>query len=183
VPTDPFVNPDPSARPRQQQNLPPGVALPPASSWESNRPGDLGPRQPAGALLGTPGPNVGYAYTLANRVKDRLHLAPTEHLEDAIAVIAEIAGRRAATYGRAPVIGDVEFACSFLGYDGSAAAADFEDARARIVHGAAHDYPRRRAIVDAVPEALFGRRPSELKGLVDEFRARLRAQVAAPPAA
>jgi hypothetical protein len=182
VPTDPYVNPDPSARPRQQQNLPPGVALPPASSWESTRPGDLGPGQPAGALFGNPGPNVGYAYTLANRVKDRFHLAPTEHLDDAIAVIAEIAGRRAARFGRAPVIGDVAFALSFFGYDGSADA-EFAAERAHIVHGAAHDYPRRRAIVAGVPEALFDRRSTELKGLVDEFRATLRAQFAAPPAA
>ena len=71
MPTDPFVPPDPNARPRQQQNLPPGVALPPASDWRPDRPGDLGPGQPEGALLGRPGPNVGYAYTLAQRAKDR----------------------------------------------------------------------------------------------------------------
>ncbi len=76
VPTDPFVPPDPSARPRQQQNLPPGVALPPANDWRSDRPGDLGPDQPEGALFGRPGPNVGYAYTLAQRAKARLRLGP-----------------------------------------------------------------------------------------------------------
>ena len=38
--------------------------------------------QPSGALLGTPGPNVGYAYTLAERVADRLRLGPHEHADD-----------------------------------------------------------------------------------------------------
>ena len=70
MPTDPFVPSDPSARPRQQQNLPPGVALPPANDWRSDRPGDLGADQPEGALFGRPGPNVGYAYTLAQRAKE-----------------------------------------------------------------------------------------------------------------
>ena len=119
VPTDPFVPSDPSARPRQQQNLPPGVALPPADDWRSDRPGDLGPDQPEGALFGRPGPNVGYAYTLAQRAKDRLRLGPFEHADDAVAVIAEVAGKRAAQFGRAPVIGDIDLAIALLGYDGS----------------------------------------------------------------
>ena len=63
-----------------------GVALPPANDWRSDRPGDLGPDQPEGALFGRPGPNVGYAYTLAQRAKDRLRLGPFEHADDAIAV-------------------------------------------------------------------------------------------------
>jgi hypothetical protein len=154
VPTDPFVPPDPSARPRQQQNLPPGVALPPATDWRSNRPGDLGPDQPEGALFGRPGPNVGYAYTLAQRAKDRLRLGPFEHAGDAVAVIAEIAGKRAALFGRAPVIGDVDFVIELLGYDGSASD-DFVKARSALVHDAGHDYHRRRALVDAVPDALL----------------------------
>jgi hypothetical protein len=160
VPTDPFVPPDPSARPRQQQNLPPGVALPPANDWRSDRPGDLGPDQPVGALLGRPGPNVGYAYTLAQRAKDRLRLGPNEHAEDAIAVIAEVAGKRAAEFGRAPVIGDIDVAIAVLGYDGSAGE-EFVKARSALVHEASHEYRRRRALVDAVPDSLLrGRTPA-----------------------
>jgi hypothetical protein len=154
VPTDPFVPPDPSARPRQQQNLPPGVALPPANDWRSDRPGDLGPDQADGALMGRPGPNVGYAYTLAGRAKDRLRLGPFEHAEDAIAVVAEIAGKRAAQVGRAPVIGDVDLAIALLGYDGGANDA-FVKVRSGLVHEAGHSYRRRRALVDAVPDALL----------------------------
>jgi hypothetical protein len=170
VPTDPFVPPDPSARPRQQQNLPPGVALPPARSWRATRPGDLAPGWVEGPLLGRPGPNVGYAYTLAQRAADRLRLHTNEHVPDAIAVVAEIAGKRATLFGRAPVIGDIDAAVALLGYDGSADES-FAETRAHLVHDAAHDYPRRRAIVDSVPDDMLRRRSSELKGLVGVWRA------------
>ncbi len=154
MPTDPFVPPDPSARPRQQQNLPPGVALPPANDWRSDRPGDLGPDQPGGALFGRPGPNVGYAYTLAQRARDRLRLGPHEHAEDAVAVIAEVAGKRAARFGRAPVIGDIDCAIAVLGYDGTGSE-EFVKARSALGHEASHEYRRRRAFVDAVPDTLL----------------------------
>lgn len=161
MPTDPFVAPDLDDRPRQQQNLPPGLGYPPARSWRANRPGDLGAEQaggtqPAGTLRGRPGPNVGYGYTLAERARDRIQLAPHEHLHDAVSVVAEIAMKRAAGLGRAPVIGDVELAMALLGYDGSADAG-FAAWRARAVHDCAHHYPLRRAIVDSVPDAVLTR--------------------------
>jgi hypothetical protein len=177
VPTDPFVPSDPSARPRQQQNLPPGVALPPASDWRSDRPGDLGPEQPEGALLGNPGPNVGFAYTLAQRARDRLRLGPFEHAHDAIAVIAEVAGKRAAQFGRAPVIGDIDLAISILGYDGTASDA-FVKARTAAVHDAAHDYRRRRALVDAVPDSLLRQRAAQAAAEIEAWRASLPAPAA-----
>src|SRR5690348_11149743 len=110
MPTDPFVPSDPADRPRQQQNLPPGLAPPPASDWRADRPGDLTGAQPEGALLGRPGPNIGYAYTLAARARDGLRLAPSEYAGDALAVISEIAAKRAAAFGRAPVMGDIDVA-------------------------------------------------------------------------
>jgi hypothetical protein len=164
VPTDPFVAPDLDDRPRQQQNLPPGLGYPPARSWRANRPGDLGAGQhgavqPDETLRGRPGPNVGYAYTLAERAHDRFRLAPHEDIHDAVTVVAEIAMKRAAVFGRAPVMADVEVALALLGYDGSADG-EFAAWRAHAVHGAAHDYPRRRALVDSVPDALLARRGS-----------------------
>jgi len=71
MPTDPYVPSEIGDRPRQQQNLPPGLALPPARDWRADRPGDLeaasGASVPeSGALMGRPGPNIGYAYTLAD---------------------------------------------------------------------------------------------------------------------
>jgi len=178
VPTDPFVPADPSARPRQQQNLPPGIALPPATDWRPDRPGDLGPDQPEGALFGRPGPNVGYAYTLAQRAKERLRLGPFEHVDDVVAVIAEIAGKRAALFGRAPVIGDVDTSIGLLGYDGTASE-DFVQVRSALVHEAAHNYRRRRALVDAVPDSLLLSRSAQASGEVEAWRASLPSSLAA----
>src|SRR5450432_2736078 len=107
MPTDPYVPSEIGDRPRQQQNLPPGVAVPPARDWRADRPGDLTAAPGSGALMGRPGPNVGYAYTLAARARSRLRLSVHEHAEDVIAVLAEIGGKRAALFGRAPVIGDI----------------------------------------------------------------------------
>ena len=41
---------------------------------------------------------------LANRVRDKMNLVPHEHVDDAIAVVAELAMKRAASYGRAPPV-------------------------------------------------------------------------------
>src|SRR5262249_62359017 len=131
MPTDPFVPSDLADRPRQQQNLPPGLAPPPARDWRADRPGDLDGAQPEGALLGRPGPNVGYAYTLAARARDSLRLAPSEHADDAVAVVAEIAAKRAASYGRAPGMADIDIAIALLGYDGVADRAVVKE-RARL---------------------------------------------------
>jgi hypothetical protein len=169
VPTDPFVPADPADRPRQQQNLPPGTALPPAGRWQAVRPGDLENPPPSGGLFGTPGPNVGYAYTLAERQQDEFTLTPQEHLHDVVPVVAEVAGRRAALFGRAPVIHDVENAVELFGYDGSADD-DFAEARALLVYDAGHDYYRRREIVDMVPEDLLRRPRGELTHAVYEWR-------------
>ncbi len=168
MPTDPFVSPDPDDKPRQQQNLPPGVAYPPARGWRPTRPGDIPLGEGDGRLRGAPGPNIGYAYTLANRIKDRLKLAPHEYLGDALAVIAEIAARRAASFGRAPVIRDVEFAASLLGYDTND---DFAATRVRLVHEASHSYYRRRAVVDSVPDDVLRAAPSEVRTVAQQWRA------------
>jgi hypothetical protein len=178
MPTDPYVPSEIGDRPRQQQNLPPGLAMPPARDWRADRPGD-GAAVPddaapgPGALMGRPGPNVGYAYTLAARTASRLRLSSHEHADDVVAVLAEIAGKRAARFGRAPVIGDVDVAVELLGYDGTADE-EFVELRARLVHDAAHDYTRRRELVDAVPEELLGLRGSALAERVGEWRAQVR---------
>ncbi len=166
MPTDPFVAPDLDDRPRQQQNLPPGLGYPPARSWRADRPGDLAAsagrsHQPGGTLKGRPGPNVGYGYTLAERAHDRFRLAPHEDLHDAMSVVAETGMKRAAAFGRAPVMPDIEFALALLGYDGSADDS-FAAWRARAVHNAGHDYLARRTIVDAVPDALLAATGADL---------------------
>jgi hypothetical protein len=173
MPTDPYVPSEIGDRPRQQQNLPPGLAMPPARDWRADRPGDLTGSPGDGALMGRPGPNVGYAYTLAARTCSRLRLSPHEHADDVIAVLAEIAGKRAALFGRAPVIADVDVAVALLGFDGTADEA-FVELRARLLHDAAHDYTRRRELVDAVPEDVLRVRGTAPAERVAEWRARLR---------
>ncbi|MCZ7527055.1 MAG: hypothetical protein M5U14_12140 [Acidimicrobiia bacterium] len=173
MPTDPYVPARLEDAPRQQQNLAPGVRLPPARRWRADRPGDLGPGQPAGPLLGSPGPNIGYALTLARRAGDRFQLLPHEHLEDAVSVVAEVAMRRSAAFGRAPVVGDVEFAMALLGYLGDVPHEQVEW-REHVVAGAAHEYATRREVVDAVPGELLRLRASELPARLAVIRESLR---------
>jgi hypothetical protein len=172
MPTDPFVSPELGDLPRQEPNLAPGVHMPAAKGWRADRPGDLVAGQPTGTLLGRPGPNVGYAVTLAGRLRDKIALAPHEHRADALAAIAELGMKRAASFGRAPTMADVEIASSLLGYRGEVDEA-FAQWRGSVVHGADHAYGVRRAIVDAVPDAVL-RMPPQVAALVDDFRTELR---------
>jgi hypothetical protein len=179
MPTDPFVSPELGDLPRQEPNLAPGVPLPAAAGWRADRPGDLGAGQPIGSRLGRPGPNVGYAVTLAGRLSDKVAMAPHEHLADALSVIAELGMKRAASYGRAPTMADVEIASSLLGYQGEVDDA-FAHWRTGVVHGADHEYDVRRAVVDAVPDAVL-RLPPQVPALVGEFRAELQRSLAHQP--
>jgi hypothetical protein len=172
MPTDPFVSPELPDLPRQETNLAPGVHLPAAKAWRADRPGDLVAGQPTGTLLGRPGPNVGYALTLAERLADRISLTSHETSRDAVAVVAELGMKRAASFGRAPTMADVETAATLLGYQGEVDPG-FAEWRARAVHGADHEYGVRRALVDAVPDAVL-RMPPQVAGLLNEFRTSLR---------
>ena len=176
MPTDPYVPQRLEDEPRQLPNLAPGVKIPAAKAWIPNRPGDLAAGQPQGTLLGSPGPNVGYALTLANRVRDRINLAPHEHVDDALAVVAEIAMRRAASYGRAPVMTDIEAALALLGYKGEADD-EFEAWRVRAIAGAHHEYEARRRIVDAVPLDVLRLRPDRITPEVAPARAQIQSVV------
>jgi hypothetical protein len=175
MPTDPFVAPELDDRSRQETNLAPGVHLPAARAWKADRPGDLVAGQPTGDLLGRPGPNVGYAVMLAARLRDSVQLAPHEHVADALAVISELAMKRAGSYGRAPIMPDVNVAASLLGYQGEVDDA-FAAWRCEIAHGADHEYGVRRAVVDAVPDAVL-RLPPKVPALLAEFRAELRQEL------
>ena len=173
MPTDPFVAPNLDDQPRQQPNLAPGVRIPPAQSWHADRPGDLEAGQPVGGMLGRPGPNVGYALTLANRGRDKLVVAPHESVDDAIAVVSELAMRRAASFGRGPVMADIDAASRLLGYTGDASP-EFVAWRAESLHGADHEWAVRRQVVDAVPDAVL-RMPPQVPALLDEARDELKA--------
>ena len=168
MPTDPFVADQHDDDPRQLPNLSPGVTYPPARSWRADRPGDLVDGvQPRGALLGSPGPNVGYALLLTRRVAETFDWSPLEHGEDVEAVVAALAMKRAASFGRAPVAHDVETAALVLGYLGSPSP-EFVELRCEAVEDAYHDYEAVRTIVDAVPLEVLRLAPSALRSRVSE---------------
>jgi hypothetical protein len=175
MPTDPFVAPTLDEHPRQEPNLAPGVRLPAAHAWVADRAGDLEAGQPTGALLGRPGPNVGYAVTLAHRARDTFALAAGESIDDVLALVAEVAMKRAASFGRAPVATDVDFAARLLGYGGEVDPS-FAQWRSEAVHGVAHEYEVRRGLVDAVPAGVL-RMPPQVAALPLEFRRELREHV------
>ena len=157
MPTDPFVAPDAEAAPRNEPTLAPGLRLPPSRPWRAARPGDLvdgvAPRGPG---FGSPGPNVGYATSLTHRVGREFAVAPHEHRHDAETVVAALAMRRAASYGRGPVRADVEYGATLLGYLGTADPA-FVAWRADAVDGAHHHPTVTSRVVDAIPlDALRG---------------------------
>ena len=150
----------------------------PAAPWEPHRPGEFRPgpatRPARSGAYGVPGPDQGYALLLAERYEDRLELDPGEHAEDVLAGAVAIAMRRAATFGRAPVSTDVQLALALYGYlateGGPTAPRDLVEYRRERFAGAAHDYWRRRALADEVPEAALRRSPAEVVELRDHHR-------------
>jgi len=160
---DPYVPTRPEDAPRRS------VAVPPARGWRATRPGDLGPEQPKGCFLGTPGPDAGYALTLAERFHDRLQVVPPEKVHDAEAVAAEVAIKRAALFGRAPVMADLELAFALFGWLGGAPA-DLVEWRRLAVAGAAHDYNKRRALVYRVGEDVLRRQGDGVRAALSTWR-------------
>lgn len=129
-----------------------GLGLPPARSFDNDRPGALGAAQPTGSGFGNPGPDQGYALTLAARFSGRLAVTGGEVEHDVVAGCAGVALRRASLFGRAPVIHDLTVAFTIWGFLGEAPV-DLVALRAPLFQAAAHHYADRRAIVDMVPAA------------------------------
>ena len=143
VPTKPLADPRSYASPPWR-----------GSRWYADRPGEIVGLQPVGEQLGTPGPDQGYALTLAARFTDRLHLAEGEHAADALAGAATIAMKRSGLFGRAPVVHDVTVGLTVWGFlDPSADAELVALRRERFeeVHHFVH-YTELRRIADAVSD-------------------------------
>jgi hypothetical protein len=125
-------------------------------SWMADRPAEIDGRQPEGPRLGVPGPDQGYALKLANQFRGRLVLATGEDEDDAIAGCLAVALRRAALFGRAPMVHDLTSAFALWGFLAEASP-ELVAARREVFAGVGHlhHYMERRAVVDAVPEELL----------------------------
>jgi hypothetical protein len=148
-----------------------GLDLPPAARWAPDdekhlgpRPGDLGPDQPRGPLLGSPGPDQGYALKLARLREAGLKLAKGEKADDVMIGVVLVAMKRASLFGRAPVIHDIDLPLGVWGYFDDAPD-DLVDARRPLFEAAAnpHHYEEQRRIVDAVPEATLRMTPAQAR--------------------
>jgi hypothetical protein len=141
--------------------------MPAPERWEVDRPGELaGLRPPAGASFGVPGPDQGYAMKLARQFEGRLALAPGEHAADAVAGCLGVALKRAARFGRSPVIYDLDLAYSLFGYLGEKVPADLVEFRRGYFEAASHDYWDQREIADLVPEATLLLSPADVRSRV-----------------
>lgn len=146
VPTDPTAEVRSYASPPRR-----------AGSWLADRPGELSGPQPSGGRLGTPGPDQGYALTLAARFEGRLQLAEGEEEADALAGGAAIAMKRSGLFGRAPILQDVEAGLVVWGLLDANADPGLVEVRREWfeeVHHA-HHYMALRRVVDAVPADLL----------------------------
>jgi hypothetical protein len=120
----------------------------------ADRPGEIDGLQPSGEQLGTPGPDQGYALTLAERFVGKLALSAGEHEADALSGASAVAMKRSALFGRAPVIHDLRVGLTIWGFLDANAAAELVELRREWfeeVHLAMH-YTARQRIVDAAPD-------------------------------
>ena len=136
--------------------------LPPPRRWVQDRPGEINvSSHPKGRRLGVPGPDQGYAMNLAEKLEDRLQLAEGERAEDVTAGCVGVATRRAAMFGRAPVMADLQVAFGIWGFLGDAPQ-ELVDLRKPLFQGTAKAYLDQRAIVDHVREPALRLTPEEV---------------------
>ncbi len=135
-------------------------------SWRPNRPADLEWRQPLGPRLGYPGPDQGYGLKLAARVRPEVRVQEGESVDDALAGATAIGNRRAALFGRAPVIHDVRIGLAIWGFLDDDPPADLVAERRRRFAGisdSAHHSAEIRDLVDLVPDSTLRLAPEQVR--------------------
>jgi hypothetical protein len=145
--------------------------MPPPERWLADRPAEVvvGAAPPRGKRFGTPGPDQGFGLKLARLLAPRLQLAQHEHLDDAVAGCVGVGLKRAARYGRAPVIYDMELAYTVWGFFG-AAPDDLVAYRRTLFLGAHHDYSLRRGIADRVREETLRLTPADAATKLSDWK-------------
>jgi hypothetical protein len=149
--------------------------------WVADRPADFrAGAMPHGTGFGTPGPDQGYVLYLVEHFEDRLTLDVGESFEDAAAVGAAIALRRAALFGRAPVSHDLALAFTVTGCLGEPPA-DLVEWRRESFRGLAHHYWDLRKLAEGVPESTLRLTPANVPAQLADWRSLL--GIAVAPAA
>ncbi len=137
-----------------------------ADSWRAERPADFADehRQPQGDLLGSPGPDQGYALKLARLLEPELRLAEGEHAKDALAGIVAIGLKRASLLGRAPVIHDLRIAATLWGFLDAGADRELVELRRELFEELSHfhHYMELRRLVDMVPAEVLRQTPQQV---------------------
>lgn len=142
-----------------------GEELPPALSWTADRPAEIVGAAPTGKQMGRPGPDQGYALKLAHLFHGKLRLGDGEIEHDVIAGCLGVALKRAALFGRAPVIHDLDLAFAVFGFTGTSdTPAELQELRTTLFEAAGHHYDVQRAIADAVPDETLRMTPEQVKG-------------------
>src|SRR3954465_5288181 len=101
----------------EKARLPWESPAPRPAPWTLDRPAEVGQGpQPVGPRLGYPGPDIGYALTLPPLIRPEGAPRPDESVDDAVAGCTAIAMRRAALFGRAPVLHDLRLAFTMWGW-------------------------------------------------------------------
>jgi len=135
-------------------------------AWVAGRPGDLGGEgQPEGERLGTPGPDQGYAYKLIRLFAGKVFTAEGEHDDDVVAGVVAVATKRAALFGRGPVVHDLTVAFAVWGFLDDKPPADLVRLRTKMFEEISnpHHYRELRAVADAVPAGTLRSTPAEVQ--------------------
>jgi hypothetical protein len=139
--------------------------------WTASRPAEaVGAVRLRGRSIGTPGPDQGFALRLARRFEHELQLGEGESEHDALIGVALIASKRAALFGRAPSIYDVQLALSLWGLL-EAVPPELQARRHAAFSSVAHDYVAQRRLADAVPDEMLRLNPEEARARRGEIAA------------
>lgn len=134
--------------------------------WGPDRPADFAGerRQPLGDLLGSPGPDQGYALKLAQLLEPELHLSEGELARDALAGAVAIGMKRASLLGRAPILADLRIGATLWGFLDAGAPPELVELRRELFEEVDHfhHYMELRRIVDMVPADVLRQTPEQV---------------------
>ena len=130
------------------------------ATWTASRPSEVtGTRAAAGFVPGHPRSRPGVRPEAGPPVRGPSRAAPRRAAEDAVVGCTAVAMRRAALFGRAPVVHDLTHAFTLWGFL-PGAPDDLRVARAPLFRAAAHHYRVQRSIADCVADTTLRPRPN-----------------------